>query len=252
MPANGVARFEAICRVALLTAALFAVIPAAQSQDALGGSLVATTDYIYRGLSQSAGRPAMQGGIHYRFGDGWVLGAWASTVDLNPGPTASFELDAYLMRSWVFNADWDARVGVTHYAYPNDPRQVTYDYDEATASLSFRRRLTASVTWSPNTSRRAYIHGRGFVTAIDRTPMSSEATFLQPVTESWSLNAGAGYYDIHDLFETGYWYWNTGIVYSRGALQLDVSRIDSENIAADLFSYRAAGSRWSAAVTWRF
>ena len=49
------------------------------------GYLVATTDYVYRGATQSDGHGAVQAGLDVNFDAGWFLGAWASTVDI-PGP----------------------------------------------------------------------------------------------------------------------------------------------------------------------
>src|SRR5262245_38611755 len=63
MPASGVSRFGVLCGIALPGAALLAFATPTFAQNTWGGSLAATTDYIYRGLSQTGGAPAMQGGL---------------------------------------------------------------------------------------------------------------------------------------------------------------------------------------------
>jgi len=218
-----------------------------EASDAWGGSLAVTTDYVYRGLSQSGGEPAIQGGLYAQPATGWTIGVWASTVQLGRNADTSAEVDLYLARSWAMGSDWDARVGLTHYAYPNDNLPLQYDYDELIASVSYRQRVTATATWSPKMSR----YGAGRV-ARDREAASYELTYLQPVIGAWSFGAGAGYYDLEDLFDTGYWYWNAGFLYSWQRLQVDLAYIDADHTVYRLYGYRAGGGRWSAALTWRF
>jgi uncharacterized protein (TIGR02001 family) len=215
--------------------------------DRVGGSLGVVTDYLSRGISQTRGSPAIQGGLHARLPAGWVIGAWSSMVKLNPGHGATLEVDLHAGHLWALNDDWSSKLAVTHYMYPNDTRQVRYDYDELSASLSYRSRIIATATWSPNTSR----YSNGYV-ASRRNAASYELAMLQPLSGSWSLAAGAGYYDLTDLFGEGYWYWNVGFTYSLGNVQLDLSHIDTDHTATRLFGYEVAGSSWSGAVTWRF
>ena len=58
-------------------------------QGAYGGHVAVTTDYVLRGVSQTRGAPALQADLHYTTANGWYAGAWASTVDLNPGAGAA-------------------------------------------------------------------------------------------------------------------------------------------------------------------
>ena len=56
-------------------------------------NLGVTSDYVFRGITQTDFDPALQGGLDYAFGDsGWYVGAWASNVDFadpdGPGPRA--------------------------------------------------------------------------------------------------------------------------------------------------------------------
>ena len=50
--------------------------------------------------SQTRGGPAAQADLHYQTSAGWFAGVWASTVNLNHGPGATVELDAYAGRAW--------------------------------------------------------------------------------------------------------------------------------------------------------
>ena len=63
-----------------LSGAAFAQTAAPQPDYSLSYNIGAVSDYRYRGISQSARKPALQGGIDYSHGSGFYLGAWASTI----------------------------------------------------------------------------------------------------------------------------------------------------------------------------
>lgn len=224
--------------------------PPLSAQDSLGGSIAVTSDYRVRGISQTRGQPAVQGGIHARIGTGWVAGAWASTIDRNRGSSATSELDAYAAYGFAVSPDWNAKVALTHYWYPSDPARTNYDYDELSTSITYRSQFIATVAWSPNTAYFGYSRGRW--QAARSSALSYELTGLHPLTSTMSLTGGVGYNDLSRLFGVGYWYWNTGLSYSMGPVQLDVQRIDSDTRAQRLFGSKLTEAGWSAAISWRF
>jgi len=224
-----------------------ACVPAAQAADALGGSVNITSDYVYRGITQTQGEPALQADLHYQTRRGWAIGAWVSTADVDRHESAALEVDLYLSRDWMLNHDWNARVSLTHYAYPNDARLLDYDYDELAGTLSYRSRLFTTVAWSPNTSR--YSNGK---VVWDQRAISYEITASQPLNSQWSASAGLGYYDLPTILQADYWYWNVGLACTLGRAQLAVSYIDTSRSATDAFGYPLAGSRWVGSLAWRF
>ena len=54
----------------------------------------ATTDYVFRGFSQNAEDPAVQGGLDIGYGI-FYAGTWTSIVDFGDPPNAKAELDFY-------------------------------------------------------------------------------------------------------------------------------------------------------------
>lgn len=222
------------------------------TQGAYGGHVAVTTDYVLRGVSQTRGAPAVQADLHYTTANGWFAGAWASTVDLNPGAGATLELNAYAGRSWPMGESWNARLAAVHYAYPNDNASLgydylDYDYDELTASFAFRDRLSASISWSPNTSR----YSRYYV-ARDRTAYTYDLVGRWPLDGPFSANGGIGYYDLDDLFDTGYGYWSAGVAWAMPHLQFDLGYYASAATAGELFGSESTGTRWALTVTWHF
>jgi uncharacterized protein (TIGR02001 family) len=96
---------------------LLAVSSAATAQ--FSGSVAATTDYDYRGYSQTAGDMAIQGSIAYEHESGFYGSIWGSTLDWGSGSDADIEVDYVVGFTSDFGdsgVSWD--VGFLYYDYP--------------------------------------------------------------------------------------------------------------------------------------
>jgi len=74
------------------------------------------SDYVFRGISQTDNRPALQGGVEYRHSKGPYAGFWASSIDLPSG--SDIETDSYFGYSNEIkssNIGWD--IGYVVYRY---------------------------------------------------------------------------------------------------------------------------------------
>lgn len=93
----------------------------AQRSNPLVANLGLYSQYIFRGISQTDKKPALQGGVDYTHASGVYLGLWASNVswisDAAPNVSASLELDLYGgYRKSVGDFSYD--VGLLRYQYP--------------------------------------------------------------------------------------------------------------------------------------
>jgi uncharacterized protein (TIGR02001 family) len=70
----------AVCLLCLSAGAAFAQAKAPEPDYTLSFNVGATSDYRYRGLSQTRLKPAVQGGLDLALKNGIYLGAWASTI----------------------------------------------------------------------------------------------------------------------------------------------------------------------------
>lgn len=77
-----------------------------------------TTDYIWRGVSQTDNGPAIQGGFDLSHGSGLYAGVWGSNVEF--GDDANVELDLYGGYATEFANGLSLDVGVIHYDYPSE------------------------------------------------------------------------------------------------------------------------------------
>jgi uncharacterized protein (TIGR02001 family) len=79
-----------------------------------------TSDYRYRGISQSRLKPALQGGVDYALPAGFYIGAWGSTIKWikDAGGDAQVELDLYGGYKGEIVKDLGFDVGLLQYVYP--------------------------------------------------------------------------------------------------------------------------------------
>src|SRR4029450_3753648 len=81
-----------------LSLASVAATPASAQIAGLSANAAVTTNYVFRGISQSGANPAVQAGVDYNIGTtGFAIGAWASSIDFgNPyGDDTPVEVDFY-------------------------------------------------------------------------------------------------------------------------------------------------------------
>jgi uncharacterized protein (TIGR02001 family) len=65
------------------------------------GTLTAVSDYRYRGITFSDGKPAAQGGVTYDDPTGWYAGAFGSTVRFSPSGGSSANLQAIVYAGYA-------------------------------------------------------------------------------------------------------------------------------------------------------
>ncbi len=97
--------------------------PAAEPDFTFTGNVGLYSQYIFRGLSQTNEKPAVQGGFDLAHKSGLYVGTWASNIswlsDLPPPtPSSSVEWDFYGGYKLALPADFTADFGVLYYWYP--------------------------------------------------------------------------------------------------------------------------------------
>lgn len=107
----------------------------------ISGNVALTTDYRFRGISQSDEDIAVQGGFDAEFGPGFYVGIWGSSVDFDTNGDCcdgSLELDYYGgWASSIGDTDFGIDVGYAYYDYPGDSGDEG-DYQEVYVSGSWR------------------------------------------------------------------------------------------------------------------
>ncbi|MFB9242635.1 hypothetical protein IV454_04890 [Massilia antarctica] len=110
-------------KIAILAALLSVSAQAASAADDFSLNAALTSDYRYRGISQTRLQPALQGGadlVHKP--SGWYAGAWASTITWtgDAGGGGKVELDLYGGKRGELAPGIAYDAGVLTYVYPSN------------------------------------------------------------------------------------------------------------------------------------
>jgi uncharacterized protein (TIGR02001 family) len=219
----------------------------------VGGGAALTSDYIYRGVSESDGHGAVQADLHLSASEGTFLGLWSSSRDHNLEPGAPAVLDLYLGQRFELGSAWSATLTARSRYYPGaSDYEPSADYQELSASFSYLDRWSLSVTAIPNAVRYwTYIR-------LSRTP-----AYVADASGQWLLGrhffvtGGAGYYYSSGTGpgierSTGYAYGNLGAAYELGSWRLDLGYFLTQDAARRSFPYPIASSRLAATLAWHF
>lgn len=180
-----------------------------------------TNDYDFRGNSQSAKDPAVQGSVDFASESGWYIGAWGSNVDFGSADV-DLEVDVYTGFSGTSEGGLGYDVGVVYYAYPDDN---DFDYIEAYGSVSkdwFKGKLWYSNDFGGDTTNG------------DTSAFYLEANGTFPLPQNFSILAHAGYswgdyWD--DVIGDKTLDYSLGVGYTAGKFNLALKYVDTDTDA---------------------
>lgn len=226
----------------------------AESPHVFSANVALTTDYMFRGITQSDDGPAIQGGFDYQYKPvGAYGGVWASNVELavNGTPSkavnnrASLELDIYggIAGALANGIGWD--FGGILYTYPGnneDSRIVDTktgavlfagaDYDYAEAYFKTNYAFTG-VPYSPTVKGGVYVSPDYF--GEDGSSVYGFGTFGVTAPYDIGLSATVGYLavagektsNVIDGYD--YVHYSVGVSKSLGRLSFNLSWNDADN-----------------------
>ncbi len=188
---------------------------AAADGSPLTGNIGVTTDYIFRGVSQSQHEPAIQGGFDYTHASGLYVGTWLSNVSwVNTGgykTNNSLEWDLYGGYRGSLPADVGYDVGVIHYEYPGNSVAgiATPDTTEAYAGLSWK---ILSLKYSYVVSDY-FVGWTGAANAKTRGTDYIEAAINYDLGSGWGVLAHVGHQSVKhdDINRASYTDWKLGL-----------------------------------------
>jgi len=207
----------------------------------ISGNVALTTDYRFRGISQTDRNPAIQGGFDWSHDSGFYLGTWGSNVDF----AGNLELDYYGGYANKINDSLAFDVGAIYYDYPGGDLGggVDPEFWEIYGGLSGDLgpvSLSGKVSYSDD-----YFGETGTAFYYDLG-----ASYELPA--EFSLSAHYGYQTIDDgsvkddgFFssdEDNYQDWSIGVSKSFMELDFDLSYIDTNLGKSDCFGSKICDS----------
>src|SRR5450830_1409264 len=118
-------------------------------------------NYIFRGLTQTSGEPAIQGGVDFTHSSGLYLGAWGSNeswlADSGAYKDSSIELDIYGgYRNTIGDTGLSYDVGLIQVIYPGTRQTVTLGNGPQIAPRADTTEVYAALTYSILTAKVNY------------------------------------------------------------------------------------------------
>ncbi|HEX6136583.1 MAG TPA: TorF family putative porin [Casimicrobiaceae bacterium] len=222
----------ATCIAALAAAATVssaqAQTPAAPAEPkaeyTLTGNFGIYSQYIFRGLTQTDRKPAVQGGFDFAHSSGFYLGTWGSNISwlrdaglVDHG--ASLEWDFYGGYKYAITDDWGLDAGVLYYYYPGSylPGVTNPDTTELYIGGSWK--------WASLKYSHAVSNTFGVPDSHNSWYLDLSANY--PITDALTLNAHVGrqgFNGQNNGVDNGdaldYTDWKLGLTYAVGGWNL--------------------------------
>ncbi|WP_303748588.1 TorF family putative porin [Stenotrophomonas pigmentata] len=199
------------------------------------GSAALTSDYVWRGSTQSQGDAAVQAGFRVTGASGFYASAWGSNVEFAPETHASSELDFVVGWNGKLADDWALDANLLHYRYP--ATTVDLNWTELNTTLTWKDNYWLSLGWSPE------------ALGTKQDGLYTQLGARMPLSPQLRLEAAVGWYQLQDAVGSGYAHGQVNAIWAVAApIELRLSGHFTDQHARDLFGDQAAGTRWEAAV----
>lgn len=224
-----------MCSLGALAVASAVAAGGTASAADLGGNATLTTDYVWRGSTQTQGDLAAQAGFRLSGTSGFYSSAWASNVRFAPETGASTEFDFTVGWADKLSDDWALDVSVLRYQYPST--EVDLDWTEVDGTLTYAGNYWLTLGYSP-----------------EALGSSDQGLYAQvgakfPIHQRFRIEAAAGHYFLHDVYGKSYSHAQLSAIWTmKGPLELRLTAHVTDSNAEDIFGAPFAGDRFEAAV----
>ncbi len=212
--------------IALALVGVFAAPAFAEEMPAsphtVTGNVSLATDYIFRGISQTNHKPAIQGGFDYSHASGLYAGTWASNVDwVSPAieDNNSMEWDFYAGYKGAVTGDISYDLGVLQYYYPGDEKAGVPEADSteiyAAASWKF---LTLKYSHTVSSHLFGWTGYSNGAYNNDNTRGSGyfDLSSSFDLGDGWGVGAHVGHQTIKNNSAASYTDWKLGVTKNVG------------------------------------
>lgn len=222
--------------------AVLALTAGSAAMAELSYNIGAVSEYRYRGISQTAEAPALQGGVDYAHSSGFYVGAWASQirwikengVAANKSIEGDVELDIYAGYKGSITKDLGFDVGYLRYEYVGNTLKdlggtfVNPNTDE----------IYAGLTYGPFTFKYSYSLSPLFGVAKSEGSTYADLSASFDLGNGFSLVPHVGRQEITGVNGEGYSYTDYSVTLSK-----DLGKGLSASIAA--IGTNAAEDKWT-------
>ena len=195
-------------KIAVVTVLSAGLLTAGSASAEVSGSVAVVSDYLFRGVTQTSEKPALQGGVTWTHDSGFYAGGWGSSIswlsDADPDVSSQVELDMFAGYTGKFGqSEFGYDVGLNYYGYPGDYPAGFNDPD--TLELYF------GLSWKFLSARYWYA-----TTDLFGIPDSDGSTNLdlgagREFAPGWKGTLGWGKQWVKGVPDADYTFWKLGV-----------------------------------------
>jgi uncharacterized protein (TIGR02001 family) len=174
---KSVLSFSVAAAFAVPTLVLAQATPAAPT---VPGNVTIASEYRFRGIDQTNGKPAIQGGLDYSHASGFYVGNWNSNVSPGAGfPGGNIEMDFYGGYKKSFG-DIGTDIGFIYYYYPGTNPKID------------NREIYVGASWKWLSAKVFYSLGDYFDVRNPTSGDSTKGTTYLDLSANYDLGGGIG------------------------------------------------------------
>lgn len=188
------------------------------------------SSYRFRGIDQTHGKPAIQGGFDYSHSSGFYAGNWNSNVSSGAGfPDGNLEMDFYGGYKTSFG-DFGLDVGGIVYYYPGSEGRVLGINADSGAVTN--KELYVAGSWKFLTLKYSYSVDDYFALR-SATGKSTDGTgYLElnasyDLGEGWGVNGHVGRLNLKNIDNGDYTDWKIGVTKDLSGWVVGLSYVDT-------------------------
>lgn len=220
----------ALAIVGAFAAPAFAEEAAPASEHTVTGNVALVSNYIFRGISQTQNKPAIQGGFDYAHASGFYVGTWASNVswvqDTAMKSDNSLEWDFYGGYKGAFADDFTYDVGVLQYYYPGTvlPGAKNTNSTEVYGAIGWK---FVTLKYSHTVSENLFGWYNFASNQNTRGSGYWDLTANYDLGDGWGVNGHIGHQKIKNLSDASYTDWKLGVTKDVGFGVVGLSYTDT-------------------------
>lgn len=210
------------------------------------GTLGAYSDYVWRGVTQTDGKPAAQLDVALTHSSGFFAGMWLSNVDFGEDDGVNIEVDPYIGWSGELAENGtELEITLTRVSFPGTKSGYDYDYTELEGKLSLPQHFYVGLAYSPDIF---HLGAHGIYYNVGGEWPLGESGF--------AVKAQAGHYDLEKAAGDSYNDYLLGVSREFGPIKAELTWSDTgsygEQLGENLDDIEHAGSRVVLSVVWSF
>lgn len=224
----------------------FSVLAEDAPASSLTGNIGISTDYVFRGITQTVHKPEVSGGVDYTHSSGLYVGTWLSNQTwVEEGGykvNSSLEVDLYGGYRGALPADFGYDVGLIKYYYPGNTVGVTPDTVEGYLALSWKT-ITMKyshtlsdyfIGWSPD---------GGVTKSRDSNYLELNGTY--DLGDGWGLLGHIGHQVVKNVNDADYTDYKVGVTKDVGFGTVTLAYSDTDAKGAVGEPYNIKGKNWA-------